>query len=197
MKTKFYAIIIMSFILFIAGTIGNEGLHSKATTPQDTADILIHPQKSNYDLSKGSVLGDPVAEVVESKSSIPTDELLPKEVTIDDTVFVNIMNEEKFTELSQLALKYNAGLYAIPDSDVFAIVKDETPIFFMSTGAKSALKEYADLLSESLAFSGFENLEEVRGNMNNVLETGNEINVGDGYEGYSIFQEDGWIYVSW
>ncbi|MBW8349219.1 hypothetical protein K0H71_07065 [Bacillus sp. IITD106] len=197
MKTKFYAIIMMSFILFIAGAISKEGLHSNATTPQDSADILIHPQKPNYDLSKGSVLGDSVVEVMVSKSSIPTEERLPKEVTIDDTVFVNIMDDEKFSDLSQLARQYNAGLYAIPESDVFAIVKDEKPIFFMSSGVKSALTEYADLLSESLAFSGFENLDEVRENMNAVLETGKEINVGDGSEGYSIFQEDGWIYVSW
>ncbi|MBS4217587.1 hypothetical protein KHA96_04570 [Bacillus sp. FJAT-49711] len=217
MKTKFYAILIMSFVLFIAGAIGHEGLHSKATQ-QEISDILVHPQKNNSELNKNLVLKDSVTVKVETVSSVkgiesettvekttPEDvasvnddeSLLPKEVTIDGTIFINIMNEEKFSDLSQLARKYNAGLYAIPESDVFAIVKEDNPIFFMSTGAKSALKDYSDLLSESLAFSGFENLEEVRNNLNSVLETGKEVNIVDGYEGYSIFQEDEWVYVSW
>jgi len=220
MKSKFYAIIIMSFVLFIAGAIGHEGLHSNATQ-QESSDILEHPQKSNSELSKSLVLEEPVIEneksetvsyiEKDSESTVVTEklatnevtlnnkdnELLPDEVTIDGTIFINIMNEEKFSDLSQLARKYNAGLYAIPESDVFAIVKEGNPIFFMSTGVKSALKEYSELLTESLAFSGFENLEEVRENLNTVLETGKEVNVGDGYEGYSIFQEDEWVYVSW
>ncbi|MCR2822843.1 hypothetical protein [Lederbergia panacisoli] len=214
MKTKFYAIIIMSFVLFIAGAIGHEGLHSNATQ-QEVSDILKHPQKSNSELSKRVILKDPVMEkskTVEAESVstviaektepeevtvVDEEEALPDEVTIDDTVFVNIMNEEKFSSMSELARKYNAGLYAIPESDVFAIVKDGDPIFFMSTGAKSALREYKDLLSESLAFSGFDNLKEVLNNLNTVLKTGKEVNMTDGYEGYSIFQEEGWVYISW
>ncbi|MBS4199234.1 hypothetical protein KHA93_06145 [Bacillus sp. FJAT-49732] len=198
MKTKLYAIIIMSFILFFAGAIGYEGLHSNAsTTPQKTSDMLIHPQKSNSELTKNLVLVDDVTKENDLESSVVTEESLPEEVTIDNTVFVNIMNDNKFSDLSKLARKYNAGLYAIPYSDVVAIVKDGNPIFFMSAGSKSAVKEYSDLLSESLAFSGFENLDEVRENMNTVLETGKEVNVDNSNEEYSIFQVDGWIYVSW
>src|SRR5690606_38207175 len=61
-------------------------------------------------------------------------EKYPDELTIDNEVFVKIMDDEKFKEISDIALSYGAALYAIPYSDVFVIIKDEQPIFHMSAG---------------------------------------------------------------
>src|SRR5690606_23551162 len=68
-------------------------------------------------------------------------EKYPDELTIDNEVFVKIMDDEKFKEISDIARSYGAALYAIPYSDVFVIIKDEQPIFHMSAGVKGALPE--------------------------------------------------------
>lgn len=46
-------------------------------------------------------------------------------IIIGDTEYINLMHEEKFEDWISVAEKYGAELYAIPYSDVFAIVKDE------------------------------------------------------------------------
>ncbi|WP_062104956.1 hypothetical protein [Bacillus niameyensis] len=120
------------------------------------------------------------------------------EITIDGDRYVNIMHEEKFAALSNIAQKNDATLYAIPYSDCFAIVKDEAPIFQMSTGIATSLVEDSEILLEFFADDDFKEYTGLLENIETVLETGKEVNIDLGnYLFYNIYEENGAIFVLW
>ncbi|MBS4207372.1 hypothetical protein [Bacillus sp. FJAT-50079] len=117
--------------------------------------------------------------------------------TLDGSVY-ELVNEDKFSHWIEVAERYGAKLYAIPYSDVFAIVKDGTPIVHMSTGVAASEVENAEILKQLFSRDGFEEYEGLVENIDIVAETGEEVSVTlEEYVGYSIFQEDGWLIVSW
>ncbi|MFK4997910.1 hypothetical protein ACI2OX_12125 [Bacillus sp. N9] len=92
--------------------------------------------------------------------------------TLDGSVYERIVSEEKFSHWIEVAERYDSKLYAIPFSDVFAIVKDKTPIVHMSTGVAAAEVKNAEILKELFSRDGFEEYEGIVENIDTVSETG-------------------------
>lgn len=180
MKNKIFAIILMSLFLIAAGAFYYDGTQSRANATENNDDVSELSDEENQQL-------------LNNQSEQPNDEII-----IENERYVNIMAEGKFAELSKIASENGATLYAIPNSGRFAIVKDGTPIFQMSTGIKAASVDHADLLAEAFALGGFEEFKNLSDNIDHVIKTGEEVyeELGE-YEGYVIYQEDGWIFVSW
>ncbi len=119
-------------------------------------------------------------------------------VKIGDQEFVNIMDREKFAYLANIAKKNNAILYAVPNSDVFTIVKDGKQIFDMSTGIASTPVEYSDMLKELFNQEGFQEYKGINENIHLVMETGAKVTVEfEEYIGYAIYMKNGRIVISW
>ncbi|MEK3886418.1 hypothetical protein [Bacillus sp. FSL K6-3431] len=201
MKNKFYAIILMSLFLLAAGAFHYEGSQSRAnaTENSDEVNAIDNGEKSsinqqNMDKQKeNSEMQHSNRESSNLDSKQAVDEMI-----IDDELYVNIMDDEKFADLSKIARSNDAQLYAIPNSGSLAIVKDGTPIFQMSTGVKAVNVDHVNILSEAFALGGFEEFKNLSENIDHVLKTGEEVNVElSEYEGYFIYQKDGWIIVSW
>jgi hypothetical protein len=118
-------------------------------------------------------------------------------IKIEDNVYVNIMNSEKFAHMSSTAAKYGAKLYALPNSDLFVIAKDGKPIVYMSTGVRTASAAHAELLAELFA-EGFNEYKKLPENILFSAETGAKVSVDFGnYIAYGIETKEGWIKVSW
>lgn len=167
-----------------------------STKPVDATSAASHEMDTPTNKAE-AINKDAHGSLVNESIEAPSEE--PKaEINIDGAVYVNIMDEEKFASISNIAAKYDAVLYAIPYSDVFAIVKDETPIFFMSTGVASTKTEDVNILMDFFSREEFRDYTGLVEDFHTFIENGNEINVDLGnYMQYSIFEEDGWIYVFW
>ncbi|CAM4006923.1 hypothetical protein [Lederbergia lenta] len=180
MKNKFYAIILMSLFLIAAGAFHYDGSQSRANATENSNKVSeINAGETQHLINRNSKQAE-------------------NEIIIDGERFENIMEEEKFADLSKIAQDSDANLYAIPNSGQFAIVKDGTPIFRMSTGIKAASVDHVHILSEAFAIGGMEEFNNLPKNIDQVLKTGEEVYVElSEYEGYVVYQEDGWIIVSW
>jgi len=113
-------------------------------------------------------------------------------IVIGDSEFVNLMHEDKFQDWITIAKNYGAALYAIPYSDVFAIVKDGEVLVGMSTGVASATPNHLDILSDVMVHKEKAS-EKIIDNINTVAQTGASIHGND----FSIEMQDEWIVVSW
>ncbi len=111
---------------------------------------------------------------------------------------MNIMNNKKFQHLINTALKYNSTLYAVPNTDLFAIFKNGKMIYSYSTGIASAPSGYSELLKEVFSGEGFM-YKGVAENIDFVKETSAKVSVKfSRYEAYTIYKnQDGWITLSW
>jgi hypothetical protein len=135
-----------------------------------------------------TLLQEPAEHLAEEKEETPAAD----SIIIGDTEYINMMHEEKFQDWISVAEKYGAALYAIPYSDVFAILKDEEVLVGMSTGVASAAPNHLDILSDVMVHKE-EASEKVIESINTVAQTGESIH-GDGF---SIEMQDDWIVVSW
>jgi hypothetical protein len=140
---------------------------------------------------------EPAEPQVEEKEETPT----PAEdsIMIGDSEYINLMHEEKFQDWINVAEKYGAALYAIPYSDVFAIVKDEEVLVSMSTGVASATPNHIDILSDLMADKG-ESAEKIIEGIKHVAQTGESVQLVGPQEfddDFSIQKQDEWIVVSW
>ncbi|NWQ41833.1 hypothetical protein MLOOGBEN_14125 [Bacillus sp. EB106-08-02-XG196] len=144
---------------------------------------------------------------IQTLSQEPTEPLVDeKEETLaedfimfGDSKYINLMHEEKFQDWINVAVKYGATLYAIPYSDVFAIVKDEEVLVGMSTGVASAAPNHIDILCDLMADKG-ESAEKIIEGVKQVAQTGESVELVGPQEfddDFSIEEHDEWIVVSW
>lgn len=131
---------------------------------------------------------EPSKHLAEEKDETPAAD----SIIIGDSEYINMMHEEKFQDWISVAEKYGAALYAIPYSDVFAIVKDGEVLVGMSTGVASAAPNHLDILSDVMVHKE-KAPEKIIENINTVAQTGESIQVDD----FSIEMQDEWIVVSW
>ncbi|WP_339164765.1 hypothetical protein MHB50_16240 [Siminovitchia sp. FSL H7-0308] len=130
-------------------------------------------------------------QVNEGKDTSAEDEII-----IDGTKYVLVMDENKHPNLSDIIIavrNHGAKLYAIPDSDVFIIIKDQNPIAYMSAGVLEALPDYAELVKDMLTnrYEGFKE------NVDLAIQTGETVQVNWGSTGYHIELKDGWLIVNY
>lgn len=138
---------------------------------------------------------EPTEPLVDEKKETPAED----SIMIGDSKYINLMHEEKFQDWINVAVKYGATLYAIPYSDVFAIVKDEEVLVGMSTGVASAAPNHIDILCDLMADKG-ESAEKIIEGIKQVAQTGESVQVAGPQEfddDYSIEKQDEWIVVSW
>lgn len=116
-------------------------------------------------------------------------------IVLNGREYTNIMDIEKFQELAAIAKKHGGILYALENTDLFVIMKDDTLLFSMSTGTASTLNENVEILFDYFTNSDYQGIIE---NIKLVHETGAEVTVAFSQtKGYTISQKDSSIYVSW
>ncbi|MDR7079446.1 hypothetical protein J2Y03_004504 [Neobacillus niacini] len=133
--------------------------------------------------------------LVEEKEETPAED----SIMIGDSKYINLMQEEKFQDWINVAQKYGAALYAIPYSDVFAIVKEGEVLVGMSTGVASAAPNRIDILSDLMVDKGDYAIEIIEG-IKQVAETGESVQLTGPQEfgdDFTIEKQDEWIVVSW
>ncbi|MFS0774999.1 hypothetical protein ABC255_03015 [Neobacillus sp. 3P2-tot-E-2] len=133
--------------------------------------------------------------LVDEKEETPAED----SIMIGDSEYINLMHEEKFQDWINVAVKYGTTLYAIPYSDVFAIVKDGEVLVGMSTGVASAAPNQINILCDLMADKG-ESAEKIIEGIKHVAETGESVQLVGPQEfddDFSIEKQEGWIVVSW
>jgi hypothetical protein len=138
---------------------------------------------------------EPTDPLVDEKEETPAED----SIMIGDSEYINLMHEEKFQDWINVAMKYGATLYAIPYSDVFAIVKDGEVLVGMSTGVASATPNQIAILCDLMADKG-ESAEKIIEGIKHVAETGESVQLVGPQEfddDFSIEKQEGWIVVSW
>jgi hypothetical protein len=177
---------------------------------ESNQDIKLINSENNNNVETQSLLSSQTVEEKETEiqtlSPEPTEPLVkemeetPAEdsIVIEDTEYINLMHEEKFQDWINVAEKYGATLYAIPYSDVFAIVKDEEVLVGMSTGVVSATPNHIDILCDLMADKG-ESAEKLIEGIKHVAQTGESVQLVGPQEfddDFSIEKQDEWIVVS-
>ncbi|MEH7253824.1 hypothetical protein V7111_17005 [Neobacillus niacini] len=120
-------------------------------------------------------------------------------ILIEDTKYINLMHEEKFIDWITVAKRYGAKLYAIPYSDVFAVVKDGEVLVGMSTGVANAKSDYINILGDLMSDKGEYAADIIEG-IKHVNQTGESVHLVGPEEfddDFTIFKQDDWIVVSW
>ncbi|MEH7111647.1 hypothetical protein V7124_04595 [Neobacillus niacini] len=138
---------------------------------------------------------EPSEPLVDEKEEIPAED----SIMIGDSEYINMMHEEKFQDWITVAEKYGATLYAIPYSDVFAIVKDEEILVDMSSGVAGATSNHKDVLCDLMVDKG-ESTEKIIEGIKHVAQTGESVQLAGPQEfgdDFSIEKHDEWIVVSW
>ncbi|TYR75945.1 hypothetical protein FZC79_07210 [Rossellomorea vietnamensis] len=116
-------------------------------------------------------------------------------IILNGSEYTNIMDIEKFQELAAIAKKHGGILYALENTDLFVIMKDDTLLFSMSTGTAGVPKEQVGILLDFFADSEYQGIIE---NIKLVHETGAEVTVSfSDTKGYSISQKNSIIHVAW
>ncbi|MEH7252794.1 hypothetical protein V7111_11770 [Neobacillus niacini] len=142
-----------------------------------------------------SLSQEPSETLVDVKEETPAEDF----IMIGDSKYINLMHEEKFQDWINVAVKYGATLYAIPYSDVFAIVKDEEVLVGMSTGVSSAALNNIDILCDLMVDKG-ESAEKMIEGIKHVAQTGESVQLVGPQEyddDFSIVKQDEWIVVLW
>lgn len=178
---------------------------------ESNQDIQLVNSENNRNVETQSLLSSkPVEEEeneIQTLSQEPAEPLLnekeetPAEdsIVIGDSEYINLMHEGKFQDWINVAVKYGAALYAIPYSDVFAIVKDEEVLVGMSTGIASATPHHIDILCDLMVDKG-ESAEEIIEGIKHVAQTGESVQLAGPQEfddDFSIAKQDEWVVVSW
>ena len=117
----------------------------------------------------------------------PEEALVEDYIMIGDSEYINLMHEEKFQDWINVAEKYGAALYAIPYSDVFAIVKEGEVLVGMSTGVASATANNVSILCDLMVDKG-ESAENIIEGIKHVAQTGESVQLEDRRNLAMIFQ---------
>lgn len=219
MKKKYPAIILMTIFLGSAGAFYYEGSPANVVATEEKPDT--EAQIGEFKESFNEEVQVPAAEVQEpaiekigetaSENKNAPDQKQPpvkaqeKEskadtvldtIKIGDSTYKLVLPEEKFLYQLEVAKKYGAKLYAIPNSDLFAYIKDGKAIVHTSTGIMSAPLKYANMVAELVG-----EYEEYKKFPENVLfsaETGAKVSVVlDHNLQYGTWVQDGMIIASW
>ena len=144
-----------------------------------------------------ALVAEPVVDTAESENNGEEENDLPPSIELYGNIYERV-TDEKFSLYIEAASTIGAGFYAIPNSDVFAMVKDGEVWFQMSTGLKAVPLDKVELLVSIFNKSGeFKEIGPIEEDIRKVASTGQTISVeGPNYTGYSIFIQDGWILVS-
>lgn len=171
-----------------------------------------NPKEIQKELTKKQDAKEVVNEEIKEKNEekenkkvieTETEPAVEKERELEDSIeiggyqYVNFMDDTKFQHLINIANKYDSELYAVPNTDLFAIVKNGEPIFHKSTGFSSTPLSSSALLKDVFNGDGFI-YKGISENIDFVLETSAKVTVEfEQRQGYTIYQKDGWIVVSW
>ncbi|WP_421381579.1 hypothetical protein ACOJQI_20490 [Bacillus salacetis] len=119
-------------------------------------------------------------------------------IKFGDTEYVDITDMEKFKEMGAFAQKHGARLFAVENTDCFAIIKDNDPILMFSVGSVSAGIEDITVLKDYFVFNNFSQGTGIAGNIDIAAETGAKVHVEfPDLAGYSIIKKDNTILISW
>ncbi|MBX9974435.1 hypothetical protein [Cytobacillus firmus] len=185
------------------GSIDEKNLESeKAENPKEIQKEITKKQEAK------KVLNEKIKETNEEKENekvieTDTEPIVEEEDVLEDSIeiggyqYVNFMDVAKFQHLINVANNYDSKLYAVPNTDLFAIVKNGEPIFHKSTGFSSAPISSSALLKDVFNGDGFI-YNGIPENIDFVSETSAKVTVEfEQRQGYSIYLQDGWIVVSW
>ncbi|WHZ02726.1 hypothetical protein QNH48_28045 [Neobacillus sp. YX16] len=170
-------------------------INSKNNSNVETKSLLSSQTVEEGENEIQTLSQEPMEPLVEEKEEKPAED----SIMIGDTKYINLMKEEKFQDWINVAVKYGASLYAIPYSDVFAIVKDEEVLVGMSTGVASATPNHIGILCDLMVDKG-ESAEKIIEGIKQVAQTGESVQLVGPQElgdDYSIEKQDEWIVVSW
>ena len=156
---------------------------------------LVDPTQTSEENETPSLSQEPTEILVDEKEETHAEDF----IIIGDSTYINLMQEEKFQDWINVAVKYGATLYAIPYSDVFAIVKDEAVLVGMSTGVASATPENIAILCDLMVDKG-ESAEGIIEGIKHVAQTEESVHLAGPQEfgdDFTIEKQDEWIVVSW
>lgn len=143
------------------------------------------------------------AEIKESQNNPVIDKAEPDKteqdgemIELDGEMYQLIMDEKKYSNIVHLikaAKEYDSKLYGIPNSDVFAVLKDGKVISSFSVGSMSVLPEHADFAKIKL--SGYKGINH---NIDLVNETHGKVTVEWSESAfYNIEYRNGWIVINY
>lgn len=216
---KWFAILFMVSFFLAAGAFYYEGAPEKVAADEEQVKETDQQQEMDSADSSEENIQQPVTEVTtdsdnnsetaeeseagqinsETEQSQKTPASNEKEemkdtIEIDGTLYVLIMDENQYPNLTHLieaARKYNAKLYGIPNSDVFAVVKDRNVISHFSVGGISVLPVHAEFAKIKL--SGYKGIDD---NIDLVIETKAKVTVEWSSSAfYSVDFRDGWVVI--
>lgn len=209
---KWHAVLLMSGFFAAAGAFYYEGAPEEAAAVQEETKVV------NEQQDKGSA-DEIIPEVKEETSAAGKNEEKPAEIQesqnnpvidkvkidtkteedgqmieLDGEIYELIMDEKKYSNIVHLikdAKEYNSKLYAIPNSDVFAVLKEGKVISTFSVGSMSVLPQHAEFAKIKL--SGYKGINH---NIDLVNETHGKVTVEWGESAfYSIEYRNGWIVI--
>ncbi|MCM3601389.1 hypothetical protein M3175_11650 [Robertmurraya korlensis] len=219
MKKKVLTVLSLLFVVIVVSFSRFLDVGANVTADQGSSPSVSHDVPKRAEVSLGKTMDNESAflvapeeeEVMEvvavvSEAAVETTEVVSKgeeEASIPDSIELfgstyEKVTDEKFSVYINVASELEAGFYAIPNSDVFAIVKNGEVLFQMSTGIKAIPMTNVELLILIFEKTGELNLVgPIVDDIRKVASTGETISVeGENYTGYSVFIQDEWILVS-
>lgn len=218
LKKKVLTVISLLFVVIVVSFSRFLDVGANVTGDQESSPNVSHDVPKRAEVSLGKTMdnesaflvaseGEEVIEVVAvvSEPAAETTEVVSKgeETQVPDSVELfgstyEKITDEKFSVYINVASELGAGFYAIPNSDVFAMVKNGEVVFQMSTGLKAVPKANVELLVSIFEKTGEFNLVgPIADDIRKAASTGETISVeGENYTGYSVFVQDEWILVS-
>jgi hypothetical protein len=218
---KWFGILFMVSFFLAAGAFYYEGAPEKVAAEEDQVNETVQKQQEPDSagsseenapeaVTQGTQGSDKKEQEkdTESGTSQTSSESKPSEINtsnnekeemkdtieIDGTLYVLIMDETKYPNIVHLieaAREYNAKLYGIPNSDVFAVVKDGNVISHFSVGGMSVLPEHAEFAKIKL--SGYKGIGQ---NIDFVIDTRAKVTVEWSSSAfYSVDFRDGWVVI--
>lgn len=149
-------------------------------------------QHEQLNVYASSETGDNI--VLEETSVTNNQSDAPDEMVIDGETFIKITDADNLQALIDLANKYDAVLYGLPNSDILLIIKDEQILLSSSTGSVAVQTNQTDILIDYFSTKQIDGLTE---DLETVIQTGEDISkINDDYTGYYIYTDDEWISVS-
>lgn len=169
---------------------------SLGKTMDNESAFLVAPEEEEV-MEVVAVVSEPAVETTEVVSKGEEEAIIPDSIELFGSTYEKV-TDEKFSVFINVASELEAGFYAIPNSDVFAIVKNGEVLFQMSTGIKAVPMTNVELLIRIFEKTGELNLVgPIVDDIRKVASTGETISVeGENYTGYSVFIQDEWILVS-
>jgi hypothetical protein len=218
---KLYAVLLMSGFFAAAGAFYYEGAPEEVAAVQeekkvvneqqetDLPDEVIPEVKEETSEAGKNAAGkneEKPAEIEESQKNPvaekPKEDAKTKTEQDDEMIELNgemyklIMDEKKYSNIVHLikaAKKYDSKLYGIPNSDVFAVLKEGKVISSFSVGSMSVLPEHAEFAKIKL--SGYKGINH---NIDLVIETHGKVTAEWGESAYyGIEYRNGWIIINY